>query len=88
MEQNMSLRSIALAAVLGLSAIGVVGSTAQAAPHFRGGGHFHGGGHWRGGGYRVAPFFFGGPVYNPCWRRVWTPWGWRRQYVCRPYYPY
>jgi hypothetical protein len=63
---------------------------------FHGGfGGFHGGGFRVGGFYRPfffhRPFFFRRPFYaglygSPCWRLVWTPWGFHRRWVCG--YPY
>jgi hypothetical protein len=59
-----------------------------------GGGHFgfggfHGGfGGFRGGfGGFYRPYFFPRPYYaglygSPCWRPVWTPWGFHRRWVC------
>src|SRR3984885_4198095 len=58
---------------------------------FHGGfGGFHGGfGGFRGGFY--GPYFYPRPFYaglygSPCWRPVWTPWGFHRRWVCG--YPY
>lgn len=51
------------------------------------GGHFSSGRHFRGRRH----FFVGGFGYygDSCWRGRWTPFGWRRVWVCDyPYYPY
>ena len=53
--------------------------------HFGFGGFRGGFGGFRGGFYR--PYFFPRPYYaglygSPCWRPVWTPWGFHRRWYC------
>jgi len=50
-------------------------------PHFS---HFHRF-HRHRFGFAAVPFFVGAGVYaSSCWDWRWTPWGWRRVWICGP----
>ncbi len=57
--------------------------------HRFGGGPFHCGRWYGGGGVNPFPLFggvnAGRSYYDSCWRRVWTPYGWRVRFVCDDY---
>jgi hypothetical protein len=57
-------------ALLGGLAAGAIVGGALAAPYYGYGGPYYGG-----------PYYAGG-YYPGCWRSQWTPYGWRRIWVC------
>jgi hypothetical protein len=95
----MRSKLVLAAALVAALALPVTAANARGFGGFHGGfggfhggfGGFHGGfGGFRGGFYR--PYFFPRPFYaglygSPCWRPVWTPWGFHRRWACG-YYPY
>ncbi len=56
------------AGILGGLAAGAIIGGALAAPHY----------------YPPYAYYYPEPYYGPVcyWRRVWTPWGWRRERIC------
>jgi hypothetical protein len=92
----MRSKLVLAAALVAILALPITAASARGFGGFGGHGGF-GGGHFGFGGFRGGFGGFRGGFYrpyyaglygSPCWRPVWTPWGFHRRWVCGGYYPY